>query len=278
VGGVPSWDIHSKWASKLRVKRDIADLVNRLIDSAGNPERHDYGRVIVGGHWVFSELYRELQRYYKLFGDDGVKAFLLHHVLDYMSTLLHSPTVSLNRALEYVFRLLSGIEEDSRRFVEDSELREIIVKCCEEIKRLITNNNELLSDIKPELSQLIKWASERLVRVKCVKCRQEFITIDKETRKFLAKCLIYVPMQYVVYCPKCRTITPKLLSEWIDREGRLIIMEEAVRLLGTPFPKTYWKPMREDGDKLWGEVWDKTDALIYVLQPSPRAPCTVNPS
>jgi hypothetical protein len=58
--------------------------------------------------------------------------------------------VSLDRALECTF---SGIEEDSRGFIEDSELREIIVNRCEEIRRLITNNNELLSDIKPELSQ-----------------------------------------------------------------------------------------------------------------------------
>jgi hypothetical protein len=65
-------------------------------------------------------------------------------------------SVSLDRALEYVFRLLSGIEEDSRRFVEDLELREIIIKCCEEIRRLITKNDELLSDIKPGPSQWFK--------------------------------------------------------------------------------------------------------------------------
>jgi len=69
-----------------------------------------------------------------------------------MSTLLHSPSVSLDRALEYALRLLNGIEEDSRRFVEDSRLRELIIRCCEEIRKLITNNDELLSDIKPELS------------------------------------------------------------------------------------------------------------------------------
>jgi hypothetical protein len=73
-------------------------------------------------------------------------------------------------------------------------------------------------------------------------------------------------VQYVTYCPKCRVITPKLLSGWIDREGRPVIEEEAVRLLSTPFPKTYWKPMREAGDKLWVEVWGKTDALIHVLR------------
>jgi hypothetical protein len=167
---MPSWIIHNKWASRLGVRKDIADLVNRMIDSIGDPEYHDYGRVIVGGRRVFSELYRELQRYYKLFGNDGIKAFLLHHVLDYMSTLLHSPSVSLNRPLEYAFCLLSGIEDNLRRFIEDSKLREIIVKCCEEIRSLITNNDELLSDIKPELSQWLKWASERLMRIKCVKC------------------------------------------------------------------------------------------------------------
>jgi hypothetical protein len=264
---MPSWDIHNKWASRLRVRKDIADLVNRMIDSIGDPEYHDYGRVIVDGHWVFSELYRELQRYYRLFGDDGVKAFLLHHVLDYMSTLLHSPSVSLNRALEYAFRLLSGIEEDSRGFIEDSELREIIIKCCEEIRRLITNNDELLSDIKPELSQWLKWASERLVRVKCERCGREFTTINDEAISFLARVLISVPEQYVRYCPSCRTtLASKFLSEWIVREMRRVIEEGAASPFGTPFYRTYWKHMGEAGDRLWGEVCGKTDALIHVLR------------
>jgi hypothetical protein len=258
--------VHSKWAFRLRVRKDISDLVNRTIDSIGDPEYHDYGRVIVGGRWVFSELYRELQRYYRLFGDDGVKAFLLHHVLDYMSTLLHSPSVSLNRALEYAFRLLSGIEEDSRKSVEDSELRELIIKCCEEIRKLITNNDELLSDIKPELSQWLKWAGERLVRVKCEKCGQEFTTIDEEAGRFLAGCLIHVLEQYVKYCPSCRTITPKLFSEWIIRERRRVIEKGAPSPFGSPFHRTYWKSLREAGDILWGEIWGKTDALIHVLR------------
>jgi hypothetical protein len=262
---MPSWIIHNKWASRLGVRKDISDLVNRMIDGIGDPEYHDYGRVIVGGRWVFSEFYRELQRYYKLFGDDGVKAFLLHHVLDYMSTLLHSPSVSLNRALEYAFRLLSGIEEDSRRFVEDLELRELIIKCCEEIKRLITNNDELLSDIKPELSQWLKWAGERLVRVKCEKCGQEFTTIDEEARGFLGKVLIGVLEQYVKYCPRCRTITPKLFSEWIVCERRRVIEEGAPSPFGSPFHRTYWKHMVA-GDILWSEIWGKTDALIHVLR------------
>jgi predicted Zn-ribbon and HTH transcriptional regulator len=263
---MPSWNIHNKWAFRLGVRKDIADLVNRMVDSIGDPEYHDYGRVIVGGHWVFSELYRELQRYYKLFGDDGVKAFLIHHVLDYMSTLLHSPSVSLNRALEYAFKLLSGIEEDSRRFVEDLELRKIIINCCEEIKRLITNNDELLSDIKPELSQWLKWAGERLVLIKCEKCGQEFTTLDEEARRFLASLLIHVLELYIKYCPKCRTITPKLFSEWIIYERRRVIEEGAASPFGSPFHRIYWKPMDEAGDRIWGEIWGKTDALIHVLR------------
>ena len=42
--------MHNKWASMLRVRKDIADLVNRMIDSIGDPEYHDYSRVIVDGH------------------------------------------------------------------------------------------------------------------------------------------------------------------------------------------------------------------------------------
>jgi len=258
--------VHNKWASRLGIRKDVADLVNRMIDSVGDPEYHDYGRVIVGGHWIFDGLYRELQRYYRLFGGDGVKAFLLHHVLDHMNPLLHSPSVSLDKALEYVFKLLRGIEEDSRRFVEDLELRGIIVKCCEEIKRLITNNNELLSDIKPKLSQWFKWASERLVHIKCEKCGQEFTTIDEEAREFLASLYIGIPEQYVKYCPKCRTVTPKLLSEWIVYERRRVIEEGARSPFGNPFYRVYWKHMGEVGDELWGEVWGKTDALIHVLR------------
>jgi hypothetical protein len=262
---MPSWSIHNKWASRLGVRRDVADLVNRMIDSVGDPEYHDYGRVIVSGHWIFNELYRELQHYYRLFREDGIKAFLLHHVLDYMSALLHAPSVSLDRALEYVSRLLSGIEEDSRRFVEDLKLRETIIKCCEEIRRLITNNNELLSDIKPKLSQWFKWASERLVRVKCEKCGREFTTIDEEAGKFLASVLIGIPEQYVKRCPGCRTTMFKFLSEWIVYERRRVIEEGARSPFGSPFHRTYWKYM-EAGDELWGEAWGKTDALIHVLR------------
>jgi hypothetical protein len=50
VKSMPSWDVHNKWASKLGVGKDIADPVNRIIDSIGDPEYHDYGRVIVGDH------------------------------------------------------------------------------------------------------------------------------------------------------------------------------------------------------------------------------------
>jgi ribosomal protein L44E len=146
------------------------------------------------------------------------------------------------------------------------ELREIIIRCCEEIRKLITNNDELLSDIKPELSQWLKWASERLMRIKCEKCGQEFTTIDEEAGRFLASLLIGVLEQYVKYCPHCRTITPKLFSDWIVRERRRVIEEGSSSPLGSPFHRTYWKPMGEAGDRLWNEIWDKTDALIHVLR------------
>ena len=72
--------------------------------------------------------------------------------------------------------------------------------------------------------------------------------------------------QYVKYCPSCRTITPKLFSEWIIRERRRVIEEGAPSPFGSPFHRTYWKSLREAGDILWGEIWGKTDALIHVLR------------
>jgi hypothetical protein len=66
------------------------------------------------------------------------------------------------------------------------------------------------------------------VHIKCEKCRQEFTTIDEEAMRFLASYLIYVPEQCATYCPKYRTTTPKLFSEWIVRERRRVIEEEGL--------------------------------------------------
>jgi hypothetical protein len=263
---MPGWDVHNKWAVKLGIRKDISDMINRMIDSVGNPEYHDYGRVIVGGHWIFSEFFREIQHYYRLFLIDGVKGFLLHHILDYMSTLLHSPSVTLDKVLEYTLKLLNNIEDDSRSLVNDEELRGLIIRCCEEIKELIKDNNELLFDIKPKLSEWFGWAEERLVNLKCESCGRLFTTLDTEAIGFLARLSVGIPEQFVKYCIRCRTTAIKLLSDWISYMRRQVIEKEGEWPFGSPFHRIFYKHLGEVGDMIWGEVWGKTEALIHVLR------------
>lgn len=64
---------------------------------------HDYGRAITQGRWDFTYLQPALQKTWRKYNsNEAVKAFLLHHILDYTATLLHSPSVTLKSLLNLV--------------------------------------------------------------------------------------------------------------------------------------------------------------------------------
>jgi len=124
-----------KWAEKLDIPPEVARRINEEIDSLHDLRYHDLGRVIVNGYWLFEVLYPFLLDYYEEFGENGVKGFLLHHVLDYMNTLLYSLSVDLARALEFCDRLLDRIKSDAMR-IENEKLRELVISTCDRIKGL----------------------------------------------------------------------------------------------------------------------------------------------
>jgi len=59
--------------------------VNKFIDLG---LRHDGGRLIVYGHWDSDELFKIASEVYGLYGSDGVKAVLHHHLMNYVCSLL----------------------------------------------------------------------------------------------------------------------------------------------------------------------------------------------
>ena len=141
---MPSWEIHRKWANELGIAKDLADEVNRLIDFPEKwfeekyPERynrimnglevlritdildadpcigllksslamnvfgHDVGR---GRKWQ-GEL--QLKCIFNHYGIQGVKATLLHHILDYIETA----TGEKHDVLERIKQKLQGTRFD----------------------------------------------------------------------------------------------------------------------------------------------------------------------
>ena len=267
---MPSWAIHNKWARRLGIDDRIADEINREIDSIEHPELHDYGRVIIDGTWVFYYLHEELSRYYnevcggycEEFRKQCVGAFLLHHVLDYASTLLHSPSVMLNpsRARGLAIKLVNGVAEDySKRRDSLGELAQIVLYWCGEIKRLIEEEWEgIVSDVKPEASKHIEWAKNRLIKVSCLKCGKAFTTIDNEGLEFLALMQTPLSERFIKYCFKCRGMERIYTYLLMEKDHVMNTFKDSPR--GSPFYRTYYC-----NDKLWSDNVGRWYALIYLL-------------
>ena len=79
---MPSWKIHNKWARKMGLDETILNEVNELIDSPRDSE-HDEGRKSIAT--LVSEGYEVYERY----GEGGLKAYVLHHLLDEAYETLH---------------------------------------------------------------------------------------------------------------------------------------------------------------------------------------------
>jgi hypothetical protein len=83
---LPSWKVHELWSRRLGLSDEISEEVDRIIDLGGEVEglkvSHDWIR---GSIWRFG---LAVWFFYKRFGAEGVKAMMLHGVLDYMASLL----------------------------------------------------------------------------------------------------------------------------------------------------------------------------------------------
>jgi len=250
---MPEWRVHDKWASRLGIDRRLSREVNSEIDSIDDPRFHDYGRVIVLGRWDFSYLYPVLKSFYSRWRrEEAVKAFLLHHILDYMATLLHSPSVFPNVAVRFVDGLIEGIKSDAVSQLE-GELREIVLKSCDEIRKLLKDNIvEVISDIRPEYTNWFKWAEKRLLKLYCEKCGRQFTTIDFEARDFFARRGVGIPESFVKLCIKCRELS---LSKWLEEELKKPYSGFSRYMLHPSLQDDYWK-----------EIVGKAEALIAMLR------------
>ena len=104
---MPKWEIHNKWAEQMGISKEVSDFINLVIDfpqkcqefldfcdrepdariySKGRPTRITIGQFMrhdSGRHYGYA---KEVQlKFLRKKGDDYVKAWYLHHILDYMA-------------------------------------------------------------------------------------------------------------------------------------------------------------------------------------------------
>jgi len=82
---MPRWVVHENLGEFCGISRNLMHEVNRFIDLGLD---HDGGRLIVYGHWDPYELYRMASKVYEMYGSEGVKVALHHHLMDYVCSLL----------------------------------------------------------------------------------------------------------------------------------------------------------------------------------------------
>jgi hypothetical protein len=109
---MPSWKVHEKYAERFGVSEEVAKAVDRIID---NLKIHDLGR----GESVGKLIYYVVKGIYPTYGVEGVKASLLHHLLDYMQWWRKSaPELTFARGLD----ILNKIENFSVWRLDDDAL------------------------------------------------------------------------------------------------------------------------------------------------------------
>jgi len=165
-----TWNIHNKYALKLGISSIISQSVNRFIDIE---KRHDIGRLIKNSRWDFKifkeEFTQAIKEVYEKWGIDGIKAFILHHFLDYLYTLINDPNVMAKGACEPFNRLEYLIESPSAsnllhltRVLIPQELRNYVIKCINDIRNFINNNRASIVKDLLNCSKLISTAVKYL--------------------------------------------------------------------------------------------------------------------
>jgi hypothetical protein len=175
---LPSWKIHRLWSRRLSLSNEISEEVDKVIDLGGEVEglkvSHDW---IKGSRWRFITA---TWFFYKRFGAEGVKAMMLHGVLDYMTSLLkvnYDDREILWRVIAWVkftsakhkISEASHLPKDERlSWVLSQEwnyydcfdlpsfnapnLKEVALKAAKELVDFIVRNfNEMLASVKTEL-------------------------------------------------------------------------------------------------------------------------------
>jgi hypothetical protein len=176
--GLPSWNVHRYWSRRLGLSDELSEEVDRIIDSEGEFEgfrvAHDWIKGPIGGFvmavWLF----------YKKFGVEGVRAMMLHGVLDYMASLSRMGFDSeeilwrtiawvkfagAKHVVDYVSRLPKGerlpwvlnqdwdyynyFDLDSQLLHLPPNLREVALRVAKELVDFVMENfDEMLASVK----------------------------------------------------------------------------------------------------------------------------------
>jgi len=173
VGGsivLPRWRVHRLWARRLDVSDEVSEEVDRIIDFGkefrGYKIGHDWIKGSIGRFALATELF------YREFGVEGVKAMMLHGVLDYMDSLLkmgYGSEEILWRCVawvkfagaKHVIHYVSHLPEKERlpwvlnqdySYRYFGELANMATSVAKELVSFVMKNfNEILSSIKASL-------------------------------------------------------------------------------------------------------------------------------
>jgi hypothetical protein len=263
---MPSWDIHSKYALKLWGINSLE--VDRYVDEVCH---HDIGRLIIEQVWDLRELVPTAKFIYDKFGEPGLKAFLLHHVLDYLDSLLRSlPVLStggfpkaFSMTVKTIENTISRLQEESPIFISALNIEEgfisLLVDALRDIQQLIEEEKEsLLKDLDPISSESLRYVRQNLMKRICINCKSGFITLSPELRDFLTRLMITLPAKFYDLCPKCRE---EKLGTWIYSE-----YERIRRLFIPPLaPSPFHRVSYEGCDELWKEKMSKFWAIVAIV-------------
>ncbi len=155
---MPDWETHIKWAVCLGVRREVADFINRLIDTPEDVLRDDatelgetYRRnpellrmLLIGHDWgKNSKAQLDILKAYcrRRFGEEGVLAAELHHILDYLAYIRDPRGLASLLIASTVFHETRGMSIEERilfmrRYYRGDKYREQLERLTRELAEM----------------------------------------------------------------------------------------------------------------------------------------------
>jgi len=211
---MPDWSTHVKWARELGISEEIADFINKLIDAPDEVLRNDPSelgelyrrephnvRLIITGHdWGKRSKARLsiLRQYcYNRFGEKGVLAAELHHVLDYIAYIRNPENLArmiINALTQYGTRGLPMVERIMlmRSYYGSREYQLNVKKLTMELSKL---NDQAYKEIITELLKVKaeEWSLHREV-LEFIQANLDAILVDVD--KWIKKHIRTKPVDH----------------------------------------------------------------------------------
>jgi hypothetical protein len=127
---MPKWNIHNKWAKKMRISGEVSNFVDKLIDFPGEcQEFSEYQRKVYriehdSGRRRNTVIYIQLN-FLRQRGAEFVKAWFLQHALDYIK----------GASILSIKEVLKRLEERTEVCPELEIVQDFVKKNLEEIRQ-----------------------------------------------------------------------------------------------------------------------------------------------